>query len=134
MLDSKDAARALLRISVAGLLLLHGIAKLRHGVSGIEGILTARGLPGFIAYGVFIGEVLAPLLVIVGYKTRLAALVMAINMVVATFLAHAGDLLSLNKGGGWAVELQALYLVGSICIALLGSGRYAISRGVGRWD
>lgn len=109
----------ILRWSVAGLMLFHGVAKLFKGVGGIEGMVTAMGLPAFVAYGVFFGEVLAPLLVIVGVFVGPAALVMAINMLFAIALAHSGDLFLLGKSGGWALELQGLFLFGSLAIALM---------------
>jgi putative oxidoreductase len=108
-----------LRLSVAGMMLLHGIAKLTRGVSGIEHMLAARGVPGVIAYAVFVGEVGAPLLVIAGFWVQLAALVMAVNMVVAVALVHSHDVFALGRSGGWAIELQALFLFASIAIALL---------------
>jgi len=123
-----DIGKLLLRLTVGILMLLHGIAKLRFGVSGIEGLLMAQGLPAFIAWGVYIGEVLAPLLVIVGYHARTGAWVMALTMVVAIGLAHPGDVLTLNKFGGWGIELQAFFLLNAVAVALLGPGRYAINR------
>ncbi|MBA3590548.1 MAG: DoxX family protein [Methylibium sp.] len=113
----------ILRWSVAGLMLFHGVAKLMKGVSGIEGMVTSAGLPGFVAYGVFIGELLAPLLVLIGVLVGPAALVMAINMVFAIALAHTGELLALGKSGGWALELQGLFLFGSLAIALMAAPR-----------
>lgn len=113
----------LVRWTVAGLMLFHGIAKLRNGVGGIESMLANAGLPTWIAFGVFIGEIIAPLLVIAGVFVRTAALVMAFNMVVAVALAHPGQLFSLSKSGAYALELQAFFLLGSIAIALLGGGR-----------
>ena len=41
----QDFGRLLLRLAVGGLVLLHGVAKLRNGLGGIEGMLEARGLP-----------------------------------------------------------------------------------------
>jgi putative oxidoreductase len=107
----------ILRWSVAGLMLFHGVAKLMKGVGGIEGMLAGAGLPAFLAYGVFIGEVVAPVLVIIGVLVGPAALVMAINMAVAVALVHTGELLQLGKQGGWALELQGLFLFGSLAIA-----------------
>ena len=109
----------ILRWSVAGLMLLHGLSKLLNGVAGIAGMLGQAGLPPYLAYGVFVGEVLAPLLVIVGWFVGPAALVMALNMVVAIALAHTGELFTLGKSGGWALELQGLFLFGSLAIALM---------------
>jgi len=109
----------LLRWAVAGLILLHGISKLIHGLGPIEGMLASAGLPAFIAYGVLVGEVIAPLLVLANIMVVPAALVMAFNMVVAVALAHASQFFTLGKSGGWALELQGLYFFGSLAIALM---------------
>lgn len=109
----------LLRFTVAGLMLFHGVAKLRGGLGGIESLLSEYGLPAWIAYGVLIGEVLAPLLVIAGVWVRPAAWIMALNMVVAVALAHPSDLFTLGTSGGYRLELQAFFFFCSIAIALL---------------
>jgi putative oxidoreductase len=132
--DATDAGKLLLRASLGAMMLLHGVGKLRHGLGGIERRLDEAGLPGFIAWGVYLGEIVAPLLLVAGWKTRIAALVLAFNMLVAIALAHAGDVLALGRSGGWKIELPMLYLLGGVAVALLGAGRYSLSRGEGRWD
>ncbi len=122
-----DIARLLLRVTLGMLILLHGIAKLRHGIGGIETMLAARGLPAELAYAVFIGEVLAPLMLVFGFYARMGAVLVAVNMVVAIVLVHMGQLASLNEQGGWEIELQALYLVSAIALALGGPGRFGIN-------
>jgi len=129
-----DVAKLLLRVMVGGLILLHGISKIRGGPGFILDIVDKAGLPEPFGYLVYVGEVLAPILVIVGLWTRLAALVIAINMIVAVLLVHMGELFSLNESGGWALELQGLYLVVAIAVALLGAGRYSIGGNFGRWN
>jgi putative oxidoreductase len=109
----------ILRWAVAGSLLLHGVSKLMHGLGSIQGMLIAAGLPAFIAYGVLIGEVVAPLLVLANRWVVPAALVMAFNMVVAVALVHTSQIFTLGKSGGWALELQGLYFFGSLAIAFL---------------
>mgnify|MGYP001818826490 FL=1 len=131
---SEHLAKLVLRLSVGGLMVLHGIHKLTHGVAGIERMLASRGLPELLAYGVYAGELIAPLFILAGFKTRIAAAVFAFNMIVAVALAHADDVLTLGKHGQWGIELQALYLLGAIAVMLLGAGRYSVSRGAGRWD
>ena len=123
-----DAGKLLLRVTLGALVLLHGIAKITGGVAGIEKMVAAAGLPGFLAYGVFIGEVLAPILLILGFYSRVAALVIAVNMVVAIALAHAKDLFVVGPQGGWALELQGMFLFTAIALALTGPGRYGINR------
>jgi putative oxidoreductase len=125
---SDDAGKLLLRLTLGVLFLLHGIAKITGGIAGIEKMVTAAGLPGFFAYGVFIGEVLAPILLILGFYSRISAVIIAINMVVAIALAHANELFQLGKQGGWALELQGMFLFTAIAIALIGPGRFSINR------
>lgn len=119
MIHKPVAGFFILRWAVAGLMLLHGISKLMNGVGFIEGMLVGAGLPAFIAYAVLIGEVVAPLLVMANVLVAPAALVMAINMVVAVALAHTGQLFMLGKSGGWALELQGLFFFGSLVIAMM---------------
>ena len=123
-----DFGKLLLRLTLGILTLLHGIAKLRYGVSGIEGMVTSHGLPGFIAYGVFVGEVIAPLLVIAGFHARAGGLIIAFNMIVAIALAHSAQLFDIGKQGGWELELQGFYLFTALAVALLGPGRFSVNR------
>lgn len=125
--DTKaDAGALVLRVALGVLILLHGLAKLQSGPEGIAGMVTKAGLPSFLAYGVYVGEVLAPLLLIAGAWTRLAALVVVVNMLFAIGLVHLGELFQRNQTGGWALELQGMYLFGAIAVALLGPGRFSV--------
>lgn len=113
----------LLRFTVAILMLFHGVAKFTHGIDPIGGMLSQVGLPAWFALGVFIGEIVAPLLVLIGVWVRWAALVIAINMVVAIWLAHPQDLFALSETGGYRLELQAFYFFCSLSIAWLAGAR-----------
>ena len=122
-----DLGRLALRVALGGLILFHGIAKLMGGIDPITGLVTAMGLPAFVAYGVYVGEVVAPVLVIVGWYSRLGSLLIAINMVFALALAHRAELFKLAPSGGYALELQVLYLVVALALALTGPGRYSMN-------
>lgn len=132
--STEDLGKLVIRSAVAILVLLHGISKLTGGIDGITGMVTGAGLPAVFAYGVYVGEVVAPLLMLIGLWTRAAAGVMAINMVVAVLLVHMPELAQLNKQGGWALELQGMYLFGAIAVALLGAGRYSVGGINGKWN
>ena len=124
-----DAGLLLLRFGVGALLLFHGVYKITHGVAWIAGPLGAVGLPPWVAYGVYIGEVVAPVLLILGLWTRLARLVIAFDMFMAIFLARRADIGKISEmGGGLAIELELLFLVGGLTLALTGGGRYGLSR------
>ena len=130
----EDAGKLLLRLAVGLLILFHGVAKITGGIDGITGMLAKSGVPAGVGYLVYVGEVVAPLFVILGAWTRPAALVIAINMLVAVALVHLNDLFSISKTGGYALELQALFLLSAIAIALLGAGRYSLAGARGRWN
>jgi putative oxidoreductase len=123
-----DVGKLILRITLGGLILLHGIAKLSKGVSGIEGMLQGIGLPTALAFGVYIGEVLSPILVLVGFYARVGAGLIAVNMLFAIVLAHRPELLTLGKSGGWALELQGMFLFTALALAFMNPGRYSINR------
>ena len=126
--NQSDLGRLVLRLALGILVLMHGIAKLRGGVGPIEGMLEGAGLPGFIAYGAYLGEVLGPLLVIAGFHARIGAVLIALNMLFAIGLAHMGQLGQVNEQGGWALELQGMFLFGAIAAALLGPGRFSVNQ------
>lgn len=130
----EDQGKLLLRVILALMLLFHGVSKLIGGVGFISGMLEKAGLPGAFGYLVYVGEVIAPLMILLGVYTRLAALVVAINMVVALLLVHTGEFFSVNQTGGWALELQGMYLGGALAVALLGAGRYSVGGAAGRWN
>lgn len=123
-----DIGKLILRVTLGLLVLLHGIAKLKGGMGGIVGMVESHGLPGFIAYGVLIGEVLGPLMLIVGYFARVGAVLVAVNMLFAFALAHMGELGHFNKQGGWALELQGMFLAAAVALALLGPGRFSANQ------
>ncbi|BES69011.1 DoxX family protein [Marinobacter nanhaiticus D15-8W] len=126
MLENADLGKLIIRLTLGGLLLFHGIAKLFHGVGFVESQLASHGLPTFLAYGVYIGELLAPLMIILGYQTRIGALIVVINMIVAIALVHTHELMSLSRSGGWALELQGFFLFIALALVFLGPGRYKL--------
>ena len=128
ILNSDAMGKLVLRFSLGGLMLFHGVAKLTHAgtLDFIGGLLTANGLPQQLVWAVYIGEVLAPLMIIFGVYVRVGGLLVVTNMLFAIGLAHRGDLLSLGSHGGWALELQGFYLFGGLALLLLGSGRIAV--------
>ena len=130
----EDAGKLLLRLMVGLLILFHGVAKVTGGIDFLTSSLAKAGVPEGVGYLVYVGEVVAPLFVILGAWTRPAALVIAINMVVAVGMVHTGELFSIAETGGYALELQALYLLSAIAIALLGAGRYSLAGARGRWN
>jgi putative oxidoreductase len=129
-----DKGKLVLRVLLAVLLLFHGVSKLTGGIGGIAGMLAKAGLPGALGYLVYIGEVIAPLMILVGVFTRAAALVVVVNMIVALLLVHTRQFFTLSDTGGWALELQGWYLGGAVAVALLGAGRHSLGGVRGKFN
>jgi putative oxidoreductase len=127
-LGNDAAGKLILRLTVGGLMLFHGVSKLMHpgSVDFIGSRLTESGLPALLAYGVYVGEIIAPLMLILGILCRVGGLLVVVNMLFAVLLVHTGDILALTEHGGWRLELQAFYLFGALALMLLGSGKYAV--------
>lgn len=122
-----DIARLILRLSVGIMMLFHGVHKIIHGIDGVIGMTVKAGLPAFIAYGVFFGEVLFPLLIILGLYARIASLFLALNMLMAIYLAYGSSFFSVTAQGGPNAELALFYLFVAISIFFLGSGKYGVN-------
>lgn len=118
-----DVGKLVLRLTLGVLILFHGVAKLTHGIDPITGMVQGAGLPAFLAWGVFLGEVLGPVLLLAGFYARIGAGLIALNMAFAFGLAHSGDLFALSEHGGWRLELQGMYLFTALALVIMGPGR-----------
>ena len=127
MFLNEDAAKLILRLTAGILMLFHGLEKIINGINGVKHMTKDAGLPEFIAYGVYIGELIVPIFLIFGLYARVASVFLAVNMLMAIFLAYRGSLFELGKYGAPVIELPLFYLVLAISIFLLGSGKYAVN-------
>ena len=121
-----DLGKLILRLMIGGLMIFHGIAKVQHGVGFIEETLVGVGLPSIAAYGLYVAEVLAPILIILGIQVRLSALTIIFAMIVAVYLVHAKEVLTLTKHGAWGIEVQVFFLMGALSILFMGAGKYVV--------
>jgi len=115
-----DLALAFFRISISGMMLVHGVPKIERLFSSPIEFGDPIGVgPTLSLILALIGEVVAPILIIIGFKTKLAAIPAAITMFVAAFVVHLNDDFGTK-------EKALLYLVCFIVIILAGPGKYAI--------
>lgn len=134
MQSNDDSGKLVLRATLAMLVLFHGLSKLASGVDPIMGMLAKAGLPGSLAFLVYVGEVIAPLMILFGIWARLGAVIVAINMIIAVALAHGSQIFTMGKTGGWALELQGFFFFTAVAVALLGAGRYSMGGKSGKWN
>lgn len=125
--QNDDIGKLIVRMMVGFLMLFHGVAKITNlgSLEFIKGQLINNSLPEMLVYGVYIGEILAPLMIILGVFTRVGGLIIFVNMIFAIYLVHAHEIVSLGQHGGWAIELQGFYLFSALAVMFLGSGKIA---------
>lgn len=133
MNKNNDLGIFITRIAIGFPMLVYGISKIIHGIGFIEQMMAQQGLPPFLAYGVFIGEIMAPVMIILGFRIRLAGLAFAANCFTAIILAQTGNIFKLNEFGGWALELLVIYMLCGLSFFFTGAGKYAVSTKT-RWD
>ena len=130
----ENLGKLILRLSIGGLMLFHGIHKLTHGFDMIGEMLVKNHLPRELMWGVPAGEVLAPLLLIIGWKARPAAALIVFTMAMSIYLVFRDSLLKLDQYGALTYEMNLLYLFGALAVMFLGAGQYSISGGKGKLD
>jgi putative oxidoreductase len=133
MRKNNDLGLLILRITISVLMLLHGISKFSGGLEFIKKMLADKGIPDFIAYGVIVGEVLAPIAILIGFRTRIASAIFAFNCLVAMLIVHSADIFAMADHGGWALELLGLYFFGALALFFTGAGNIAVSK-TNKWD
>jgi putative oxidoreductase len=110
----------ILRVSLGGLMLVHGIPKLMGFSAMAEKFPDPLGMGSQLSLISAIGaEIGCAVLLIVGLGTRFAAIPLAFTMFVALFFVHGSD--------PWKVkELAAVYLCGYLALIFTGGGAFAI--------
>lgn len=114
-----DLALLILRVGFGSLILTHGIPKINM-LSNPSDFGDPIGIGATLSLILaLIGEVVAPILIIIGFKTKWAAIPTLMTMAVAAFIVHSQDNFSIK-------EMALLYLIAFIVIFLAGPGKYAI--------
>lgn len=118
----KDIGLAFFRIVISAMMLTHGLTKFQKLISGNFEFGNPIGIGAtpslFLAV---IGEFICPILIIIGFKTRLSAIPSAITMAVAVFITHGADDFGTK-------EKALLFLVSFITIILVGPGKFGVDR------
>lgn len=112
------------RVLLSILFILAGYGKLT-GIEGTAGFFGSLGLPMPTATAVIAGliELLGGLAILIGFKTRTAAVVMAIFTLAATAVAH----LDFSQAGNALMLQKNLAITGGfLLLAVLGAGAYSI--------
>jgi putative oxidoreductase len=123
---SASQAAILLRVTVATLLIIHGISRILHdGVGGFGSFLDAQGFPAgtVIAWGITLFEIAGGLLMALGYYTRWIAAAFILELIMGIVLVHAKHGWFVVGGGSNGVEYSVLLITCLVVIAAQSKGR-----------
>lgn len=128
--ENDDVGKLIVRVTVSVLILFHGIYKVLNpgSIGGIQNMLADAGLPGFVAYGVYLGEVVGPTMILLGVYSRIGGALVVINMLFAIGLVRLAAFAKLTAHGAWAIQPDLFFLLIGLAVVFLGSGRYALRR------
>ncbi|WP_116769691.1 DoxX family protein [Maribacter litoralis] len=133
MKRNKNLGIFILRLTIPFTMLIYGINKVIEGTGFIGSLLEQYGLPKMMANAVFIGEIVAPLMLMIGFRARLAGLIFSFNCLLAIVMAQTQNIFKLNEFGGWSLDLLFIYLITGIVFFVSGAGKYALSTS-SHWD
>jgi putative oxidoreductase len=125
---SENLGKLVLRLGVGGLVLFHGVHKLLTGLDPVKSLLVAHKLPEALSYMVYLGEIVGPVLIILGLFTRVGAFLIAIEVLALVALSGVSQVLALTPDGSYALETEGLFFTAALAIMLIGAGRISLSR------
>nr|WP_298144878.1 DoxX family protein [uncultured Pseudomonas sp.] len=120
-------AAMLLRVALGSMWIAHAMLKYWvFTIPGFAGWLETQGLPGLMAWPVFIVELLGGVAIVVGFHGRWASLALLPIMLVAASTHFANGWIHTSANGGW--EYPAFLAVASIAHFLAGDGVLCLRR------
>ncbi len=108
------------RIFISIIFLMAGFSKIT-GYAGTEAYMQAMGVPSVLLPLVIFTEVVGALLIIIGYKTRLVAFLLAGFSIISAVLFHLD----------FADQTQSIMFMKNIAIA--GGFLFLVANGPGKW-
>ncbi len=127
-LNMPNFGKLVLRFGLGFIILLHGIHKLRFGIAFIHQWITSYILPALFSYGVYIGEVVAPIMLILGLFTRVASFIIILNMIVAILYLYTNGFapFAITAAGGLKAELDIILLLVAVGMTCVGGGTFGL--------
>jgi putative oxidoreductase len=126
-MNKNETGALILRVFLGISFFIHGLVKFQGGIENIVGWFESIGLPGFMAYGVALIEVVGGIALVIGLGSRIVSALLALIMIGATLKVKL-SLGFLGNGQMAGYELDLAFLVIAIFIAINGSKLYALDQ------
>ncbi len=124
--DTAPYGALLLRVSLGVMFLAHSLylKLVVFTLPGTVRFFESLGLPAFTTHLTLAAEAIGGVLLIVGYRTRYAALALVPVLFGATWAHWKNGWLFTNAGGGW--EYPLFLAMAALVQALVGDGAYSM--------
>lgn len=125
--SSTQLGITVLRVSLGTMWVAHALLKLLvFTLAGTAQFFASVGIPDFLAYPVFLAELLGGIALVLGLYARQAALILVPVMAAAAWVHIPNGWVHTTPGGGW--EYPVFLIAASLSLWLLGDGAGAIKR------
>jgi putative oxidoreductase len=122
-----EVSTLILRLVLGATFFIHGLVKFQGGIENIVGWFDSIGLPGVLAYGVAVIEMVGGLALILGLGSRIVSGLFVVLMLGATVKVKlAGGFLGNGQGAGWELDLALLVI--ALFIAINDSKMFALDK------
>ncbi len=127
MVNRFEIGTLVLRVVLGLTFFVHGLVKFQGGIENIVGWFQSIGLPGFLAYGVGLVELIGGIMLVLGLYSRVVSGLLAIIMVGAILKVKlAVGFLGNGQMAGYELDLALMAM--AIFIAINGSKAFALDR------
>jgi len=127
MMKKIEVSTLILRLVLGATFFIHGLVKFQGGIENIVGWFDSIGLPGVLAYGVAVIEMVGGLALILGLGSRIVSSLFVVLMLGATVKVKlAGGFLGNGQGAGWELDLALLVI--ALFIAINDSKMFALDK------
>lgn len=118
-MEKLDPYAALLgRLLLSAMFIMAGINKVMGGGEGTIQYMEAAGVPGFLFWPAALFEVVAGLMILAGYQTRIVAYLLAGFCLVTAFVFHGGEQTMMLKN----ITIAGGFLI----LARFGAGEFSV--------
>jgi putative oxidoreductase len=122
-----EVSTLILRLVLGATFFIHGLVKFQGGIENTVGWFDSIGLPGVLAYGVAVVEMVGGLALIIGLGSRIVSGLFVVLMLGATVKVKlAGGFLGNGQGAGWELDLALLAM--ALFIAINDSKMFALDK------
>ncbi|WP_221568894.1 DoxX family protein [Alkalihalobacillus sp. TS-13] len=127
MENKYEVSSLILRVFLGLTFFIHGLAKFQGGIDNTVGWFDSIGLPGFLAYGVALLELVGGIALVLGLFSRVISVLFALLMVGAIFKVKlAAGFLGNGQMAGYELDLALLAM--AVAIAINHSKAYSLDQ------